>query len=62
MKLSAKLACGVVLSSPILCAADTGNVISWCSNSRTELMFTCQTAVVKLELIDANVARVRLVP
>jgi alpha-glucosidase (family GH31 glycosyl hydrolase) len=47
---------------PVLCAADTGNVISWYSNSLNELTFTCQTAVVKLELVDANVVRVRMEP
>jgi alpha-glucosidase (family GH31 glycosyl hydrolase) len=62
MKPTVKLACAVLLSFPILCAADTGHVISWYSNSLNELTFTCQSAVVKLELVDANVARVRMEP
>jgi alpha-glucosidase (family GH31 glycosyl hydrolase) len=62
MKPMAKLACAVFLTFPILCAADTGNVISWHSNSLNELTFTCQTAVVKLELVDANVVQVRMEP
>ena len=37
-------------------------MISWYSNSLNELTFTCQTAVVRLELVDANVARVRMEP
>ena len=39
--------------------ADPGNVVSWFSNNFNELTFTCQTAVVKLELLDTHVARVR---
>jgi alpha-glucosidase (family GH31 glycosyl hydrolase) len=62
MKPMVKLACAVLLFFPLLCAADTGPVISWHSNSLNELTFTCQTAVVKLELLDTNVARVRLEP
>jgi len=42
------------------CRADPGNVVSWFSNSFNELTFTCQFAVVKLELPDSGVARVRL--
>jgi hypothetical protein len=44
MKPTMKLLCAVFLSFPMLCAADTGNVISWHSNSLNELTFTCQTA------------------
>jgi alpha-glucosidase (family GH31 glycosyl hydrolase) len=62
MKPTVKILCAVFLSLPILCAADTGSVVSWSSNSLNELTFTCQTAVVKLELVDANVARVRMEP
>ncbi len=62
MKPTAKFACVVFFIFPILCAADTGNVLSWHSNALDELTFTCQTAVVKLELVDANVARVRMEP
>ena len=62
MKSPVKLLYGLWLALPMLSAADTGNVISWHSNSLNELTFTCQTAVVKLELVDANVARVRMEP
>jgi alpha-glucosidase (family GH31 glycosyl hydrolase) len=62
MKPTVTIVCAVLLSLPILCAADTGPVISWHSNSLNELTFTCRTAVVKLELVDANVARVRMEP
>src|ERR1043166_7517376 len=40
--------------------AEPGNLISWFSNSFNELTFTCQFAVVKMEMLDAGVARVRL--
>jgi len=43
-----------------VCHADPGNVVCWFSNSLNELTFTCQTAVVKLEMLDTAVARVRL--
>jgi len=62
MKPMVRLLVTVLFSLPILCAADTGPVISWYSNSLNELTFTCQTAIVKLELVDANVARVRIEP
>ena len=45
---------------PCICVADPGNVISWFSNANNELTFTCQTAVVKLEMLDSGVAHVRL--
>lgn len=40
--------------------ANPGNVLTWFANSATELTFTCQSAVVRLELLDEGVARVRL--
>src|SRR5712671_5737686 len=36
-----------------------GNVVSWSSNSQNQITFTCQTAVVTLEMLDTHVARVR---
>ena len=51
-----------LLGLPAISLADPGNVVSWFSNSLNELTFTCATAVVKLNLVDANVARVRLEP
>ncbi|MGO9527723.1 MAG: TIM-barrel domain-containing protein [Verrucomicrobiia bacterium] len=43
---------------PSLCEADPGNLISWFTNAQNELTFTCQTAVVRLDILDTNVARV----
>ncbi len=43
-------------------ATSVGNVVSWFSNSLDELTFTCQTAVVKLDIVDANIAQVRMEP
>ena len=62
MKRAVTLVFGVLLGLPAISLADPGNVVSWFSNSVNELTFTCQTAVVKLELVDANVTRVRLEP
>ncbi len=62
MRRTAKLLLGLLLGLPAVCAADSGNVVSWYSNSLNELTFTCQTAVVKLDLLDANVVRVRMEP
>ena len=42
------------------CYGEPGNVISWFSNAQNELIFTCQFAVVKLDLPDNGVAHVRL--
>lgn len=56
------LVCGVLLGLSGACLADPGNVSSWFSNSVNELTFTCATAVVKLEFVDANVVRVRMEP
>jgi alpha-glucosidase (family GH31 glycosyl hydrolase) len=50
----------VLIGLPRPSSADPGNLISWFSNSLNELTFTCQTAVVKLEMLDNGVARVRL--
>ncbi len=60
MKRSVTLLFGVLLGLPLIAAADPGNVTSWFSNSLNELTFTCQTAVVKLDILDANVVRVRI--
>ena len=62
MKHAAKLLFGFLLGLPAVSVADPGNVVSWYSNSLNELTFTCQTAVVKLNLVDVNVARVRMEP
>ena len=62
MKRAAKLLFGFLIGLPAVCVADPGNVVSWYSNSQNELTFTCQTAVVKLNLLDVNVARVRMEP
>ncbi len=53
---------GVLLGLPLVGLADPGSVTSWSSNSLTELTFTCATAVVKLEFVDANIVRVRMEP
>ncbi len=45
---------------PSLCLADPGNLLSWFTNTQNELTFTCQTAVVRLDMLDTNVARVYL--
>lgn len=50
----------ILLAFPRASRADPGNLISWFSNSMSELTFTCQTAVVTLEMLDVGVARVRL--
>jgi alpha-glucosidase (family GH31 glycosyl hydrolase) len=50
----------VLIGLPRPSSADPGNLISWFSNSLNELTFTCQYAVVKLEMLDTGVARVRL--
>src|SRR5258706_15983537 len=57
-----KLMIGFLVCLPAVAVADPGNVVSWFSNSLNELTFTCQTAVVKVELVDANVVRVRMEP
>ena len=62
MKFPAKLLFGLLLGLPAVCVADPGNVLSWYSNSLNELTFTCATAVVKLDLLDPNVVRVRMEP
>jgi alpha-glucosidase (family GH31 glycosyl hydrolase) len=53
---------GVPVMLPVAGVADPGNVISWFSNSLNELTFTCQTAVVILDVLDPNVVRVRMEP
>jgi alpha-glucosidase (family GH31 glycosyl hydrolase) len=50
----------VLIGLPHSSIADPGNLVSWFSNSLNEITFTCQTAVVKLEMLDTGVARVRL--
>ncbi len=62
VKRATTLSLAFLLSLPAISFADPGNVVSWFSNSQNELTFTCATAVVKLNLMDANVARVRLEP
>ena len=62
VKLPAKLLFGFLVGLPLVCNADPGNVLSWYSNSLNELTFTCATAVVKLDLLDPNVVRVRMEP
>jgi alpha-glucosidase (family GH31 glycosyl hydrolase) len=62
MKRTVTLLFGVLLGLPLVAVADPGNVTSWFSNSLNELTFTCQTAVVKLNFLDANVVRVRMEP
>ena len=62
MKRATTLFLAFLLGLPAISNADPGNVVSWFSNSLNELTFTCATAVVKLNLMDANVARVRLEP
>jgi alpha-glucosidase (family GH31 glycosyl hydrolase) len=62
VKRATTLSLAFLLGLPAISLADPGNVISWFSNSQNELTFTCATAVVKLNLMDANVARVRLEP
>jgi alpha-glucosidase (family GH31 glycosyl hydrolase) len=62
VKRAAKLLFGFLVGLPAVGVADPGNVVSWYSNSLNELTFTCQTAVVKLNLVDVNVAQVRMEP
>ncbi len=62
MKYTVTLLFGVLLGLPLVAVADPGNVNSWFSNSLNELTFTCATAVVKLDLLDPNVVRVRMEP
>ncbi len=62
VKRATTLSLTFLLGLPAISLADPGNVVSWFSNSLNELTFTCATAVVKLNLVDANVARVRLEP
>ncbi len=50
----------VVIGFPRPCSAEPGNLISWSRNAPNELTFTCQAAVVKLDLLDTDVARVRV--
>ncbi|HXI82525.1 MAG TPA: TIM-barrel domain-containing protein [Verrucomicrobiae bacterium] len=56
------LSLALLLGLPAISFADPGNVVSWSSNSLNELTFTCATANVKLEFVDANVVRVRMEP
>jgi alpha-glucosidase (family GH31 glycosyl hydrolase) len=61
MKRTITLLCGfLLLALPAIGIADPGNLVSWFSNNLNELTFTCQTAVVKLEMLDTSVARVRM--
>jgi len=61
MKRTTTLWCSVLLLGlPAIGVADPGNLVSWFSNNLNELTFTCQTAVVKLEMLDTSVARVRM--
>src|SRR2546423_1583288 len=41
---------------------DPGNLVSWYNSAQNEITFTCQTAVVRLSMLDTNVARVRQTP
>ncbi len=50
----------LLLALPCVGVSDPGNVVSWFNSAPNELTFTCQTAVVKLEMLDAYVARVRI--
>jgi alpha-glucosidase (family GH31 glycosyl hydrolase) len=60
VKRATKLLFALLLGLPSVSAADPGNVVSWFSNSLNELTFTCQFAVVKLELPDTGIARLRV--
>ena len=62
MKRATTLIFAVLLGLPVISSADPGNVTTWFSNSLNELTFTCATAVVKLNFLDANVVRVRMEP
>lgn len=59
-RIATVLFAAVLIGLPRPSSADPGNLISWFSNSLNELTFTCQFAVVKLEMLDNGVARVRL--
>ena len=60
MKYRATFIVALLLALPRSGVSDPGNVVSWFSNSPDEVTFTCQTAVVKLDLLDDDVARVRM--
>ena len=61
MNRTVTLWCAVLLLAlPAVAVADPGNLVSWYNSSPNELTFTCQTAVVKLEMLDTSVARVRM--
>ena len=62
MKRILLLLVGAGIGLPLVALADPGNVTSWSSNSLNEFTFMCQTAVVKLDFVDANVVRVRMEP
>ena len=62
MRRALTLILAFLITLPVVGVADPGNVTSWFSNSLNELTFTCQTAVVKVNLMDANVTRVRMEP
>ena len=53
---------GFLLGLPVASLADPGNVVSWFSNSLNQLTFTCSTAVVKMDFVDASVVRVHMEP
>ncbi len=59
-RITAATLTAIFIGFPLAGHADPGNLISWFSNSLNELTFTCQTAVVKLEMLDNGVARVRM--
>ncbi|HXI85135.1 MAG TPA: glycoside hydrolase family 31 protein [Verrucomicrobiae bacterium] len=61
MKRTIPLYCGfVLLVLPAIGVADPGNLVSWSSNNLNELTFTCQSTVVKLDMLDTSVVRVRM--
>src|SRR2546421_11156496 len=62
MKRATTLILAFLVTLPFDGLADVGSVSSWSSNTLNELTFTCTTANVKLEFLDANVVRVRMEP
>src|SRR5882724_5308443 len=62
MKRATTLILAFLVILPFAALADVGSVTSWSSNALNELTFTCTTANVKLEFLDANVVRVRMEP
>jgi len=52
----------LVVCGAAVCRADPGNVISWSVSAPSELTFTCQTAVIRMSMLDSNVVRIRQTP